>query len=173
LVVEPDSDGRALAADGIHSALIAVEEVAGALHTARLVSQLIEPRGRVVLIHVVPNDPDKPNPAPWLFELEVNVARLMGTVTVSATIERGDVGSAIVRCAQEMDADLVAVGSRPHHSLADRVFGTVADSVLAAGGRVVLAIPEAATVLARVEHGIDTTLDASFPASDPPSFSPI
>lgn len=174
LVVEPDAGGREIAADGIHDAIIAVDDdIETAIQAATIVGKLVEPRGRVVLLHVASDEPEVPNPAPWLFQLEADIARLIGPrVTVSACIERGDVADAIARAADEMNASLVAVGSRPHETLTDRVFGTVADAVLASGGRVVLTIPKLAREQAAVESKLDQALDASFPASDPPSWSP-
>jgi nucleotide-binding universal stress UspA family protein len=170
LVLGPEANAAELAADGIRSAVIAIEDSATALALARVVGQLIEAPARVELVHVAPAELE--TPPPGLLEIESLVANFFAPgVRVELIIERGPIAEAIRHRADEMGADLIAVGSRAHDGVADRIFGTTADAILASGGRAVLAVPRSEIhATAAAEEAIDATIDASFPASDPPAY---
>jgi nucleotide-binding universal stress UspA family protein len=148
LVLGRDSRANEIAARGFRSVTVGVKDAVTASLMTRMAAQLVEPPASLLLVHVT--DQPAAEVAAEMFELESQVSDFLPDgVSLELVIERGEVAGAINRCAEESDADLVVVGSRPHASIGDRFFGTTADSVLAAGGRAILAVPELALASAR------------------------
>jgi nucleotide-binding universal stress UspA family protein len=74
----------------------------------------------------------------------------------------------IARLADEISADIIVVGSRPHEDWSEKLFGTVTDRLIEISRKPVLAVPAIATVMSPMSR-LDQTLSESFPASDPGS----
>jgi nucleotide-binding universal stress UspA family protein len=66
-----------------------------------------------------------------------------GAVRLSARMERGQVIEAVVRVAQEIDADVIVVGAHRQTWFGRLLGGSVAEAILRAATCAVLAVPPA------------------------------
>lgn len=194
LVLNPDADSDALATRGIRSVLIAVDYTAAAHLASELAQAILEPGGEIAFVHVWQeggNDYERHRisgaarddsgreevaRAAEARRLRQFIAELGASgVHTQAFLDAGDPGEEILRRAEELEVDVIAIGSHAHESFADRLVGTLADRVLADAPALVLAIPQAAVdahATAAREAKLDESIEESFPASDPPSFTP-
>jgi nucleotide-binding universal stress UspA family protein len=133
-------------------AVVGLDFSDAAVRAARIAGRLVSAKGRLTLVHVRPRfehpsadwqqwDSEYGRTLPPLFDqirhqLDVPDTLLVETVTV-----RGDPAPALLAFAQQVNADLIALGTQRHSFLERLVVGSVATRVLRTARCAVLAVP--------------------------------
>lgn len=133
-------------------AVVGLDFSVASVQAANLALHLLAPGGRLTLVHVRPRfehpsadwqawDADYGRTLPPLFDQVTAQLDVPRGVTVDTVTVRGDPAPALLAYAQQVHADLVAVGTQ-RHSLYERlVVGSVATRVLRTARVGVLAVP--------------------------------
>ncbi len=136
-------------------AVVGMDFSAASVHAARMAMRLVGADGHITLVHVRPRfehpsaewqawDADYGKTLPPLFDqirvqLQVPATMELETVTV-----RGDPANAILAFAQQVSAELIALGTLRHGFIERLVVGSVATRVMRTARCAVLAVPAAA-----------------------------
>lgn len=156
---------------------------------ARVASDLVGKDGKLSFVHVWnqppafaasgqysgPEDPSEQSPlqlsrAAHFEQLRRFVAGLpIRTTDIDLYLDIGEPSDQINRRADELSADAIVIGSHPHQSFRERLFGTIADRVIERAARPVLAVPSpVGPVKARTRS--DTRVEDLAAASQSPLF---
>lgn len=114
------------------------EEAATALQVARALAR--DGKGRLVLLTVVPSSfpPVEAYVSAEVFEHDIadakqrlaQLAAMIDDVPVTTVVESGDTGDVILRTAEEVEADLIVMGTHGRRGLSRLVMGSVAEFVV-------------------------------------------
>ena len=137
--------------DPLH-AVVGLDFSTASVQAAHLAARLVAPNGRLTLLHVQPRfehpsadwqawDAEYGRTLPPLFDqvrtqLDAQDGVLVETVTV-----RGDPAASLLSMAQQIQCDLIAVGTQRHSVLERLIVGSVATRVLRSARCSVLAVP--------------------------------
>lgn len=75
------------------------------------------------------------------FETEVEENEMLAESQVSSIIREGKPWKTIIEAANEIDADVIVMGTRPHSGLGHALMGSTATKVMNNAGRPVLIVP--------------------------------
>ncbi len=125
------------------------------VHAAHLALQLLDAGGHLTLVHVRPKfehptadwqewDTEYGKTLPPLFEQLLERLHAPSTITVDTVTVRGDPAPALIAYAQQVSADLIAIGSQAHSLVERLMVGSVATRILRTAQCAVLAVPYAA-----------------------------
>jgi len=135
-------------------AVVGLDFSAASVHAARLAARLVAPDGRLTLVHVRPQfehrsadwqawDVDYGRTLPSLFDqVRAQLDPPDGVIVETVTV-RGDPASSLLSFVQQVQCDLLAVGTQRRRVLERLVVGSVATKVLRTARCGVLAVPSA------------------------------
>jgi len=135
-------------------AVVGLDFSVASMQAASLALHLLAPGGRLTLVHVRPRfehpsadwqvwDAEYGRTLPPLFDQVTAQLDVPRGVTVDTVTVRGDPAPALLAYAQQVNADLVAVGTQRHSLFERLVVGSVATRVLRTARVGVLAVPAA------------------------------
>src|SRR5262245_26692230 len=112
---------------------------------AEQVLPVVEPlmrsgKGTLLLVQVLPPGTEGPDAAAQAYLKEISARLARKKIRSEGEIVRGDAAVAIVRCAEERKADLVAFTSHGQGGLSQWVFGSVAQKILRGCARPLLVV---------------------------------
>jgi len=133
-------------------AVVGLDFSVASMRAAHLALRLVAPGGQLTLVHVRPRfehpsadwqawDADYGRTLPPLFEQVSHELDVPAGVTVDTVTVRGDPAPALIAYAQQVNADLVAVGTQRHSVFERLMVGSVATRVLRTSRVGVLAVP--------------------------------
>ena len=136
-------------------AIVGMDFSPASMHAARLALQLLDYGGHLTLVHVRPRfehptadwqtwDADYSKTLPPLFEQTLAQLKAPSAITVDTATVRGDPAPAVIAYAQQVSADLIAIGSQAHSLVERLMVGSVATRILRTAQCAVLAVPYAA-----------------------------
>jgi nucleotide-binding universal stress UspA family protein len=119
--------------------------------------RVVDPTGRLTVVHVVPNlDPmsrhayhlSGPDYGPllkrdaWQRLQELFLSELRAATNLRARVVSGTPAEQIARVSREIDADLIVMGVTARGAIGRRLLGSTAVRVMRSAGRPLLAVPE-------------------------------
>ena len=133
-------------------AVVGLDFSTSSIQAAHLALRLLAPGGRLSLVHVRPRfehpsadwqawDAEYGRTLPPLFAQVSGQLEVPAGITVDTVAVRGDPAPALLAFAQQVNADLVAVGTQRHAFFERLVVGSVATRVLRTSRVGVLAVP--------------------------------
>lgn len=133
-------------------AVVGLDFSTSSIQAAHLALRLLAPGGRLTLVHVRPRfehpsadwqawDAEYGRTLPPLFAQVSGQLEVPAGITVDTVAVRGDPAPALLAFAQQVNADLVAVGTQRHAFFERLVVGSVATRVLRTSRVGVLAVP--------------------------------
>ncbi len=133
-------------------AVVGLDFSTSSIQAAHLALRLLAPGGRLTLVHVRPRfehpsadwqawDAEYGRTLPPLFAQVSGQLEVPAGITVDTVAVRGDPAPALLAFAQQVNADLVAVGTQRHSFFERLVVGSVATRVLRTSRVGVLAVP--------------------------------
>ena len=133
-------------------AVVGLDFSTASVRAAHLALRLLAPGGRLTLVHVRPRfehpsadwqawDAEYGRTLPPLFAQVSGQLEVPAGITVDTVAVRGDPAPALLAFAQQVNADLVAVGTQRHAFFERLVVGSVATRVLRTSRVGVLAVP--------------------------------
>lgn len=133
-------------------AVVGLDFSTSSIQAAHLALRLLAPGGRLSLVHVRPRfehpsadwqawDAEYGRTLPPLFAQVSGQLEVPAGITVDTVAVRGDPAPALLAFAQQVNADLVAVGTQRHSFFERLVVGSVATRVLRTSRVGVLAVP--------------------------------
>ncbi|MEQ1690277.1 MAG: universal stress protein [Gemmatimonas sp.] len=138
-----------------HHAVIGIDFSAASMYAARMALRLVGANGHLTLVHVRPRfehpsaewqawDVDYGKTLPPLFDEVRRQLDAPETVQIDTVTVRGDPAPAILAFAQQVNAELIALGTQRHGFIERLVVGSVATRVMRTARCAVLAVPAAA-----------------------------
>jgi nucleotide-binding universal stress UspA family protein len=139
--------------------VVGMDFSAASLHAARMAIELLATDGLLTLVHVRPRfehpsadwqawDADYGKTLPPLFEQIRAQLTVPSTLRVETVTVRGDPAPALLAYANQVNADLIALGTQRHGFIERLVVGSVATRVMRTARGAVLAVPAAAAAAA-------------------------
>jgi nucleotide-binding universal stress UspA family protein len=133
-------------------AVVGLDFSQASIQAAHLAMRLLGPGGHLTLVHVRPRfehpsadwqtwDADYGRTLPPLFDQLVSQLDVPAGLTVDTVTVRGDPAPALLAYAQQVNAELIAVGTQRHSLFERLVVGSVATRVLRTARVGVLAVP--------------------------------
>jgi nucleotide-binding universal stress UspA family protein len=124
---------------------------------AEKVLPVVEPllksgKGKALLVQVLPPGGEGPEAAAQAYLKEISSRLAKKKIRSEGEIVRGDAAVAIIRCAEERNADLVAFTSHGQGGLAQWVFGSVAQKILRGCARPLLVVRALEAPLVKVKR---------------------
>ncbi len=151
-------------------AVVGMDFSAASIHATRLAMRLVGDDGRITLVHVRPKfehpsadwqtwDADYGKTLPPLFEQIRGQLKAPETMVLETVTVRGDPAPALLAYAQQVGAELIALGTQRHGLIERLVVGSVATRVLRTARSAVLAVPAAAVPATDAVTTVGSTID--------------